>query len=183
MKPKFSMGTLSDNVDNAKSCQRKLFILQFAAQKNSSPDRKDIYIIKEDNWIIVSFHQFDSHSVHSEDHFSEEGLFEVRFPMSSFSEQKWTTMNKNVRFISGNFSSERFSWKVKTIRCGLYILINKHQRYWCLEFTILKRTWPIFAETLISFSLEFRPKPFVYVPHKWLWSKILTNSFLWINKN
>ena len=103
--------------------------------------------------------------------------------MSSFSEQKWTTMNKNVRFISGNFSSERFSWKVKTIRCGLYILINKHQRYWCLEFTILKRTWPIFAETLISFSLEFRPKPFVYVPHKWLWSKILTNSFLWINKN
>ena len=42
--------------------------------------------------------------------------------------------NKNVCFISGNFSSERFSWKVKTIQCGLYILINKHL---CLEFTIL----------------------------------------------
>ena len=32
--------------------------------------------------------------------------------------------NKNVRFISGNFSSERFSWKVKTIRSGLYILMH-----------------------------------------------------------
>ena len=42
--------------------------------------------------------------------------------------------NKNVRFISGNFSSERFSWKVKTVRCGLYILINKHLQYRCLEF-------------------------------------------------
>ena len=57
--------------------------------------------------------------------------------------------NKNVRFISGNFSPERFSWKVKTIRGGLYILINKHLQYQCLEFTILKRTWPIFAKTII----------------------------------
>ena len=32
MKPKFSMDILNDNVDNAKSCQWKLFILQFAAQ-------------------------------------------------------------------------------------------------------------------------------------------------------
>ena len=31
VKPKFSMDTLSDNIDNAKSCQRKRFILQFAA--------------------------------------------------------------------------------------------------------------------------------------------------------
>ena len=48
--------------------------------------------------------------------------------------------NKNVRFISGNFSSDRFSVKVKTIRYGLHILINKHLQYRCLEFTILKRT-------------------------------------------
>ena len=46
--------------------------------------------------------------------------------------------NKNVRFISGNFSSDRFSWKVKTIQCGLHILIHKHLQYRCLEFTILK---------------------------------------------
>ena len=31
MKPKFSMDTLNDKVDNAKSCQWKHFILQFAA--------------------------------------------------------------------------------------------------------------------------------------------------------
>ena len=38
--------------------------------------------------------------------------------------------NKNVRFI---FSSERFLWKVKTIRGGLYILINKHLQYQCFR--------------------------------------------------
>ena len=53
VKPKFSMDTLSDNVDNAKSCQRKRFILQFAAEKNFSPDRKDIYIIKEDKNLLA----------------------------------------------------------------------------------------------------------------------------------
>ena len=41
--------------------------------------------------------------------------------------------NKNVRFISGNFSSERFLWKVKTVQCGLYSLTKKHLQYWCLE--------------------------------------------------
>ena len=57
--------------------------------------------------------------------------------------------NKNVRFISGNFSSHRFSWKVKTIRYGLHILISKHLEYRCLEFTILKCTWWIFAKKKI----------------------------------
>ena len=50
---KVPMDTLSDNVDNAKSCQRKRFILQFAAEKNFSPDRKDIYIIKEDKNLLA----------------------------------------------------------------------------------------------------------------------------------
>ena len=51
-KPKLLMDTLNDNVDNAKSCQWKRFILQFAAKKNLPPeyflatDRGDIYIIK-----------------------------------------------------------------------------------------------------------------------------------------
>ena len=63
--------------------------------------------------------------------------------------------NKNVHFISGNFSSDRFSWKVKTIRYGLHILINKHLQYRCLEFTVLKRTWRIFPKKIINFSLEF----------------------------
>ena len=119
--------------------------------------------------------------MHSEDHFSEEGLFRSRFSKSSFKFKRkckvrvpshasvskyyadktyanlWFILlqltkrfrfqkNKNVRFISGNFSSDRFSWKVKTIRYGLYILINKHLQYRCLEFTILKRTWRIFAK-------------------------------------
>ena len=127
--------------------------------------------------------------MHSEDHFSEEGLF--RFSKSSFKfTGKWKVRvsshasvskyhanknyanlwfillqvtkgfrfqkNKNVRFISGNFSSERFSWKVKTIRGGLYILINKHLQYQCLEFTILKRTWPILAKTIINSSRKFQ---------------------------
>ena len=93
-----------------------------------------------------SFHQFASHSkvVHSEDHFSEEGLFGSRFSESSFKfTGKWKMpvpshasvskyhanknyanlwfillqvtkgfrfqKNENVRFISGNFSSKRFS--------------------------------------------------------------------------
>ena len=64
--------------------------------------------------------------------------------------------NKNVCFISGNFSSERFSWKVKTLQCVLDILINKHLR---LEFTILKSMLPI-SKTIINFSLEFRIKTF-----------------------
>ena len=133
--------------------------------------------------------------MHSEDYFSEEGLFGNRFSKSSFKfTERWKVRvpshasvskyrakknyanlwfillqvtrgfrfqkNKNIRFISGNFSSDRFSWKVKTIRCGLYILINKHLQYRCLEFTILKRTWPIFAKSIINFSLEFRIKTF-----------------------
>ena len=123
--------------------------------------------------------------MHSEDHFSEEGLFRSRFSKSSFKFKRkckvrvpshasvskyyadktyanlWFILlqltkrfrfqkNKNVRFISGNFSSDRFSWKVKTIQYGLYILINKHLQYRCLEFTILKRMWPIFAKTIIN---------------------------------
>ena len=83
--------------------------------------------------------------MHSEDHFSEEGLFRSRFSKSSFKFNKRTwkvrvpsrasvsnyyadktyanlwfillqvtkgfrfQKNKNVRFISGNFSSDRFS--------------------------------------------------------------------------
>ena len=136
--------------------------------------------------------------MHSEDHFSEEGLFGSRFSKSSFKfTGKWKVRvsshasvskyhanknyanlwfillqvtkgfrfqkNKNVRFISGNFSSERFSWKVKTIRGGLYILINKHLQYQCLEFTILKRTWPIFAKTIINSSQEFTIKTFRFL--------------------
>ena len=103
--------------------------------------------------------------MHSEDHFSEEGLFGSRFSESSFKfTGKWKVRvpshasvsknhaNKNYAnlwFILLQVTSERFSWKVKTIRGGLYILINKHQQYQCLEFTILKRTWPIFAKTII----------------------------------
>ena len=133
--------------------------------------------------------------MHSEDHFSEEGLFRSRFSKSSFKfKRKWKVrvpshasvskyyadktyanlwfillqvskgfrfqMYKNVRFTSGSFSSDRFSWKVKTIRYGLHILINKHLQYRCLEFTILKRTWRIFAKKIINFSLEFRIKTF-----------------------
>ena len=68
--------------------------------------------------------------------------------------------NKNVRFISGNFSFERSSWKVKTIRCFRCILIITYLRYRCLEFIKLKRTWPIFAKTIIHFSQKFRIKTF-----------------------
>ena len=124
--------------------------------------------------------------MHSEDHFSEEGLFRSRFSKSSFKfKRKWKVWvpshasvskyyadktyanlwfillqvtkgfrfqkNKNLHFISGNFSSDRFSWKVKTIRYGLHILINKHLEYRCLEFTILKRTWRIFAKNINKF--------------------------------
>ena len=49
MKPKFSMDTLNDNVDNTKSCQWKHFILQFAALPREyflAADRGDVYIIK-----------------------------------------------------------------------------------------------------------------------------------------
>ena len=133
--------------------------------------------------------------MHSEDHFSEEGLFRSRFSRSSFkckrkckvrvpshasvskyySDKTYANLwfillqltkrfrfqkNKNVHFISGNFSSDRFSRKVKTIRYGLHILINKHLQYRCLEFTILKRTWRIFAKKIINFSLEFRIETF-----------------------
>ena len=180
VKPKLSMDTLSDNVDNTKSCQRKRFILQFAAEKNSSPDRKDIYIIKEDKnllaFISLILIQYIQKII-----FLKKVCLRFGFTCQvsvNKNEQQWTKMF--VSFLATfHLKDFREKWK----RCGLYILINKHQRYWCLEFTILKRTWPIFAETLINFSQEFRPKPFVYVPHKWLWSKILTNSFLWIYKN
>ena len=60
VKPKFSMDTLNDNVDNAKSCRWKRFILQFAANKNYPPEyfltanRGDIYIIRGDK-ILIAF--------------------------------------------------------------------------------------------------------------------------------
>ena len=200
MKPKFSMDTLNDNVDNAKSCRWKRLILQFAAKTNFpweyflAADRGVVYIIKGHKLSSVCF---SFKVVHSEDHFSEEGLFGNRFSKSSFKfTGKWKVRvpshasvskyhanknyanlwfillqvtkgfrfqkNKNVRFISGNFSSERFSWKVKTIRGGLYILINKHLQYQCLEFTILKRTWPIFAKTITSNSWHYSCPPWRY---------------------
>ena len=205
VKPRFSVDTLNDIVDDAKSCQWERFILQFAAKKHFprdyffAADRGDVYIIKGHK-NLIAFISFASHSkvVHSEDHFSEEGLFGSRFSKSSFKfTGKWKVRvsshvsvskyhanknyanlwfillqvtkgfrfqkNKNVRFISGNFSSERFSWKVKTIRVGLYILINKHLQYQCLEFTILKRTWPIFAKTIITSHSNLPPKFFQYL--------------------
>ena len=80
--------------------------------------------------------------------------------------------NKNVRFISGNFSSETFSWKGKTIQYGLYILINKHLQYRCVEFIVLKHTLPIFAKTIINFSLEFRIKTFCLRSSQMIMKKI-----------
>ena len=59
MKPKFSVDTLNDNVDNAKSCQWKRFILELAAKKKFPPeyflatDRVDIHIIKGDKNLIA----------------------------------------------------------------------------------------------------------------------------------
>ena len=53
-------------------------------------DRGDVYIIKGQKFEI--FHQFASHSkvVHSEDHFSEEGLFRSGFSKSSLKfKRKW----------------------------------------------------------------------------------------------
>ena len=159
-------------MDNPKSFQWKRFILQFAAKKHFpweyvlAADRGDAYLIKGHKKFEI-FHQFASHSkvVHSEDHFSEEGLFRCQFSKSSFKfKRKWKVWvpsqasvskyyadkpyanlwfillqvtkgfgfqkKKNICFISGNFSSDRFSWKVKTIRYGLHILINKHLQYW-----------------------------------------------------
>ena len=51
MKPEFSMDTLNDNVENAKSRQWERFILQFSAKK--AADRRDIYIIKGDKNLIT----------------------------------------------------------------------------------------------------------------------------------
>ena len=56
VKPKFSMDTLNNN---AKSCQWKRFILQFAAKKNFprkyflAADRGDVYIIKGHKKLIA----------------------------------------------------------------------------------------------------------------------------------
>ena len=48
------MDTLNDNVDNAKSCQWKRLILQFAAKKNFlAADRRDIYVINGDKNLIA----------------------------------------------------------------------------------------------------------------------------------
>ena len=117
---------------------------KFPGEYFLAADRGDVYLIKGQKFEI--FHQFTSHSkvVHSEDHFSEEGLFRSRFSKSSFKfKRKWKVQvlshasvskyyadktyanfwfillqvtkgfrflkNKNVRFISGNFSCDRFS--------------------------------------------------------------------------
>ena len=59
MKPEFSMDTLNDNFDNAKSCQWKRFTLQFAAKNNFpleyflAAETRDIYIIKGDKNLIA----------------------------------------------------------------------------------------------------------------------------------
>ena len=61
MKPEFSMDTLNETVDNAKSSQRKRFQLHspICRQKNFPPeyflaaDRRDIYIIKGDKNLIA----------------------------------------------------------------------------------------------------------------------------------
>ena len=108
-------------------------------------DRGDVYLIRGHK-NLKSFIEFASHSnvVHSEDHFSEEGLFRSLFAKSSFKfKRKWKVRvpshasvskyyadktyanlwfillqvtkgfrfqkNKNVRFISSNFLSDRFS--------------------------------------------------------------------------
>ena len=56
----------------------------------------------------------------------------------------------------------------------LFYLINKHLRYRCLEFTILKRTRRIFAKKIINFLLEFRIKTCKILVHN-------TVSFHWLN--
>ena len=141
MKPKFSMDTLNDNVDNAKSCRWKRLILQFAAKtifrgvflsRWQSAFRRSFFW-RRFVWQSVFQVKFQVHgkveSASAESRISEQILLQVT---KGFRFQK----NKNVHFISGNYSCERFSWKVKTIRCGLYVLISKHVQYRCLEFTI-----------------------------------------------
>ena len=162
MKPKFSMDIVNDNVDNAKSCRWKRLILQFAAKTNFpreyflAADRGN-HIIKGHKLSSVCF-SFKSSAFRRSffwRRFVWQSVFQVKFQVhgkvesasaeSRISEQILLQVtkgfrfqkNKNVHFISGNYSCERFSWKVKTIRCGLYVLISKHVQYRCLEFTIL----------------------------------------------
>ena len=106
-------------------------------------DRGDVYLIRGHK-NLKSFIEFASHSnvVHSEDHFSEEGLFRSLFAKSSFKfKRKWKVRVPSHTYVSflATFHLTDFR-KVKTIRYGLHILINKHLQYQCLEFTILKRT-------------------------------------------
>ena len=127
--------------------------------------------------------------MHSEDHFSEEGLF--RFSKSSFKfTGKWKVrvsshasvsryhanknyanlwfillqVTKGFRFQKNKKGSfyfwQLFIWKIfvksENNMGGLYILINKHLQYQCLEFTILKCTWPVLAKTIINSSRKFQ---------------------------
>jgi len=67
-------------------CRQKNFPREYFL----ATDRADVYIIKGHKNLIS--HHFASHSkvVHSEDHFSEEGLFRSRFSKSSFKfKRKW----------------------------------------------------------------------------------------------
>jgi len=59
LRPKFSIDTLNDKVDNVKSFQWKHFILQFDAQKNAgvflSRWQGDVYIINKGHKNLKSF--------------------------------------------------------------------------------------------------------------------------------
>ena len=79
------MDTLKDNADYAKSASFCNLPRNFPREYFLAADRGDVYIIKGYK-NLIAFISFASHSkvVHSEDHFSEEGLFGSRFSKSSF---------------------------------------------------------------------------------------------------
>ena len=130
--------------------------------------------------------------MHSEDHFSEEGLFGSRFSESSFKfTGKWKVRVPRHPSVSKYLANKNYAnlwfillqltkgfkvWKEQTFVLFLatfhlkdfrekwkqyrvvyiIILINKHLQYQCLEFTILKRPWPILAKTIINSSRKFQ---------------------------
>ena len=73
-------------------------------------DRGDVYIIKGQKFEI--FHQFASHSkvVHSEGHFSEEGLFRSRFSKSSVKfKGKWKVRVPSHASVSKYYADKTYA--------------------------------------------------------------------------
>ena len=125
VKPKFSMDTLNDNVDNAKSCRWKRLILQFAAKTNFP---REYFLAADRGNHIIKGHKLSSVCFSFKSSAFRRSFFWRRFVWESVFQVKFQVHGKVESASVKSRISEQISCKQKLCKFVVH-LVTSNQRF------------------------------------------------------